>query len=336
VRILLVSQMYPGASEPDYGVFVRSLEQALTARGHTIEHAVLTSRDGGKAKYARLAARTLAAARRFGPDVVYAHFLVPTGLLAGLASRAPLVVTAHGQDVANIGAIPGVRAATVMVVRRASAVIAVSDYLRRELEATVPVARGKTQVVDSGVDLERFSLSVPPDGGPAFLCLGSLTERKNVIRLADAFERLGEGTLTFAGDGPLRPELEGRRHVRVLGAVAYDRVAGLIAESHVVCQPSLVEPFGQALLEGMACGRSVVGTRVGGPPEFVPPEAGVLVDPVDELAIAEGLRRAADLPRPNTAARAAAERHDVNDQARRVEAILEAARDQPAGSRSAA
>jgi glycosyltransferase involved in cell wall biosynthesis len=322
VRILLVSQMYPGDSEPDYGVFVRSLEQALTARGHTIERAVLTTRGGGKAKYARLAGRSLAAARRFKPDVIYAHFLVPTGLLAGLSSRAPLVVTAHGQDVANIGSIPGVRAATTMVVRRATAVITVSDYLRRELEAKVPLARGKTQVVDSGVDLERFASSPAPDGLPAFVCIGSLTERKNVIRLARAFERLGEGTLTYAGDGPLRAELEGRKGVRVLGAVPYERVPALIAESHVVCQPSLVEPFGQALLEGMACGRSVVGTTVGGPPEFVPPDAGVLVDPVDELAIAAALREAAQLPRPNPAARAAAERHDVNEQARRVEKIL--------------
>ena len=337
MRILLVSQMYPGASEPDYGVFVRSLERALASRGHTIERAVLTSRQGGKAKYARLAGRSIFAARRLRPDVVYAHFLVPTGLLAGIASRAPLVVTAHGQDVANIGSIPGVRAATIAVVRRASAVIAVSDYLRRELEEKVPASRGKTQVVDSGVDLERFSPSPPPDGPPAFLGVGSLTERKNVVRLTRAFERLGEGTLTFAGDGPLRAELEGRKEVRLLGAVPYDQVPGLIAESHVVCQPSLVEPFGQALLEGMACGRSVVGTTVGGPLEFVPPEAGVLVDPLDELAIAAALREAAQLPRPNPAARAAAERHDVNEQARRVEEILlRAAGDPQAGSRSAA
>jgi glycosyltransferase involved in cell wall biosynthesis len=337
VRILLVSQMYPGDSEPDYGVFVRALEQALAARGNTIERAVLTSRRGGKAKYARLAARTVAVARRFRPDVVYAHFLVPTGLIAGLGSRAPLVVTAHGQDVANIGSIPGVRAATSAVVRRAAGVIAVSHYLRRELEAKVPAARGKTQVVDSGVDLERFRPSPPPDGPPAFLCLGSLTERKNVVRLAHAFELLGEGALTFAGDGPLRAELEGRKDVRLLGAVPYDRIPALIAESRVVCQPSLVEPFGQALLEGMACGRSVVATKVGGPPEFVPPQAGILVDPLDENAIAAALREAAQLPSPNPAARAAAERHDVNEQARRVEAILlAAAPDRPAGSRPAA
>jgi glycosyltransferase involved in cell wall biosynthesis len=168
------------------------------------------------------------------------------------------------------------------------------------------------------------------------VCVGSLIERKNVIRLAHAFERLGEGTLTFAGDGPLRAELEGRKDVQLLGAVPYERVPELIARSHVVCQPSLVEPFGQALLEGMACGRSVVGTLVGGPPEFVPPEAGVLVDPVDELAIAEAMREAAQLPRPNPAARAAAERHDVNEQARRVETILESARDRQSGSRPAA
>jgi glycosyltransferase involved in cell wall biosynthesis len=328
VRILLVSQMYPGESEPDYGVFVRGLEQALAARGHTIERAVLTSRGGGKVKYARLTARAISAARRFRPEVVYAHFLVPTGLIAAVASRAPLVVTAHGQDVANIGSIPGVQAATSAVIRRASAVITVSDYLRREVEAKVPAARGKTQVVDSGVDLDRFRPSPPPSGPVSFLCLGSLTERKNVVRLAEAFDALGDGTLTFAGDGPLRGRLEGRPRVRVLGAVPYERIPSLIAEAHVVCQPSLVEPFGQALIEGMACGRSVVATTVGGPPEFVPPEAGVLVDPLDEIALAAALRAASELPSPNPVARAAAERHDVNEQARRVEAVLQrAARD---------
>ncbi|MGN6431474.1 MAG: glycosyltransferase [Gaiellaceae bacterium] len=322
MRILLVSQMYPGDAEPDYGVFVRQLELSLAERGNEIERAVLTSRSGGAQKYARLARLSLAAARRFKPDVVYAHFLVPTGLIAALSSRAPLVVTAHGQDVANIGERPGVRAATSAVVRRASAVIAVSDYLRRELERKIPAARGKTQVVDCGVDLLRFRPTATPEGPPGYLCLGSLTERKNVVRLAQAFERLGEGTLTFAGGGPLRAQLEGRNNVRLLGAVPYERIPDLIAASHVVCQPSLVEPFGQALLEGMACGRSVVATTVGGPPEFVPPEAGVLVDPLDEDALGKALRAAAELPSPNSASRSAAEQHDVNEQARRVEAIL--------------
>ena len=317
--------MYPGPDDPDLGVFVRGLEHALVARGHVVERAVLHRRGGGKRKYLTLTAATLKAARRFRPDVVYAHFLVPTGLIAAVAGRAPLVVTAHGRDVRNVGWMPGIGALTRHVVRRAATVIAVSDYLRRELEAKVPDARGKTEVVDSGVDLERFVVTPAPDGPRRYLCIGSLIPRKNVVRLADAFARVGSGTLRFVGDGPLRAELEGRDSVEVSGRVAYDRIPREIAAAHVVCQPSLIEPFGQALLEAMACGRSVVATRIGGPPEFVPPEAGVLVDPADEDALEAALRTAAELPCPNAAARVAAEEHDVRAQAEKVEAILERA-----------
>jgi glycosyltransferase involved in cell wall biosynthesis len=167
--------------------------------------------------------------------------------------------------------------------------------------------------------------------GPAFVCVGSLTERKNVVRLADAFARLGEGSLTFVGDGPLRARLEGRDRVRVVGRVPHDEVPCWLAAADVVCQPSLIEPLGQSLLEAMACARTVVATRIGGPPEFVRPDAGVLVDPTDVAALEQALRAAAALPRPNAAARAAAAEHDVRSQAERVEAVLErACRDRPA------
>ena len=328
MRILLVSQMYPGPDAPDLGTFVAQVERELGAHGHEVDRAVLDSRSGGRLRYLTLARRTLAARK---PDVVYAHFLVPSGLVAALAGRAPLVVTAHGRDVRNVGALPGVAAATRLVIRRAATVVCVSDYLRRELEVKVPEARGKTEVVSSGVDLERFAVTPPPDGPARFLCVGALEERKNVVRLADAFARLGEGSLTFAGDGPLRPRLEGRDGVRLAGRVPHDEVARLLAETHVLCQPSLVEPLGQALLEAMACGRSVVATRIGGPPEFVPPDAGILVDPLEVGAIADAMRRAAALPRPNEAARAAAAAHDVRRQAERIEEILRRA---AAGRRS--
>lgn len=328
MRILLVSQMYPGAEAPDLGTFVRQLELALRDRGHDVELAVLDRRAGGRRRYLELLRRTRAAAR---PDVVYAHFLVPAGLIAALAGRAPLVVTAHGRDVRNVGLLPGVAAATGIVVRRAATVVCVSEYLRRELELKVPAARGKTEVVSSGVDLDRFAVAPAPPGATRFLCVGSLTERKNVVRLAGAFARHGAGTLTFVGDGPLRPRLEGLPGVTVAGSVPHDEVALRIAEAHVVCQPSLLEPLGQSLLEAMACGRPVVATRFGGPPEFVPPGAGMLVDPLDEDALVDALAAAASLPVPNDVARAAAVGHDLRRQAERIEALLErAVRGRPA------
>jgi glycosyltransferase involved in cell wall biosynthesis len=181
--------MYPGAAAPDLGTFIAQVEHALTARGHVVERAVLDTRAGGKLRYLELARRTIRAAR---PDVVYAHFLVPSGLIAALGTRAPLVVTAHGRDVRNIGELPGIAAATRLVVRRASTVVCVSDYLRRELETKIPAARGETEVVSSGVDLERFAVAPAPAGPPRFLCVGALEERKNVLRLADAFALLGK------------------------------------------------------------------------------------------------------------------------------------------------
>ena len=80
VKRLLVSQMYPGPGSPDFGVFVAQLEAALEERGHVFERAVIDRRVGGHARSARLVRDARSAARRFRPDVVYAHFLVPAGL----------------------------------------------------------------------------------------------------------------------------------------------------------------------------------------------------------------------------------------------------------------
>ena len=138
---------------------------------------------------------------------------------ASFASKvdAPLVVTAHGRDVRNIGSVPGVAHLTRRVVERASTVIAVSEYLRRELEERLPEARGKTEVVDSGVDLERFAGVAPaaklesPGVRPRRVAHAA-EERRAAGRGVRA---LGRGSLTFVGDGPLRSALEGRDRVRV-------------------------------------------------------------------------------------------------------------------------
>jgi hypothetical protein len=47
MRILLLSQMYPSAAAPDFGVFVQGLERELATRGHVIERVVIDRRGGG-------------------------------------------------------------------------------------------------------------------------------------------------------------------------------------------------------------------------------------------------------------------------------------------------
>lgn len=347
--ILIVSQMYPGPADPDLGVFVRTQERALRARGHRVQVVAVTRRGGGLRKHLGFAMRVVSTVLWRRPDVVYAHFLAPAGVLAALACRllprTGLVVVAHGRDVRNIGERRGIAAGMRLLARRADHVVAVSRFLADDLERRVPELAGTVAVVDAGVDVEtRFTPGLHADARaklgaawpleptqpgrsvvttpPVYLFVGTLDERKNVVALADAFARVESGTLVVVGDGPARAALEGRERVHLVGRVANEDVVTWMRACDILCLPSLVEPFGQVLIEAMGCERSVVATSVGGPPEFVTPSVGVLVDPTSVDDIERGLRLAAELPRPNLAARTTALGHDITRQSTRMERLL--------------
>jgi len=329
MRILLISNMYPSPKRPEFGVFVQSLAEELKRRGHDVDEAVLRDTRAGPLrtplKYLHLLISASIAARRERPDVIYAHFLVPTGAIARLVSRqsaAPYVVTAHGQDVANARRNRLMSAVTRWVVAKAAGVVCVSDYLARRLPET---GAAHVDVIDCGVDTARFiPAEQAPGDGPRFLFVGSLTPRKNVGRLVQAHSLLGRGSLTVVGSGPLAAGLRASAPATVcfVGSLTPDGVAERLRQADVLCLPSLEEAFGQAALEALATGRPVVATRIGGPPEYVTPECGSLVDPFDPYAIAEGMRHAAALPVPCAAAVRAAQAHDLSMQAARVEAVL--------------
>jgi glycosyltransferase involved in cell wall biosynthesis len=292
MRILLVSNMYPSPEHPGYGSFVERVVVALRARGHEIDESVLHAGRRGLAAtpivYAGLLARTLALSRRRRPDGVYAHYLVPTGLIA-TATRRPFVVTAHGTDVRNTVRSCTIRAVTRFVTRRADAVIVVSRFLADRLG-------GSPLVISMGVDTDAFRPAPRAEGeSPRFIFVGNLNPRKNAGRLLEAFSRLEHGSLTIVGDGPLGYELRvsAPAGVRFAGRVPLQQLIAEIQAHDVLCMPSLEEPHGQVMLEGLACARPVVATRVGGPPEVITPECGALVDPLDVESIAAGMRVAA-------------------------------------------
>ena len=347
LRVLCVTNMWPGPDDPDYGAFVQEMCAALERHGCAVEVVAIDRRGGGPlgsiAKYARLAARTVAKAR--GADVLYAHYLFPTGAIAALAGRLgggrPVVLTAHGQDVANLRR--GIlRRATAPAVRRATAVVAVSGYLAEGI-AESGLEPARVEVVNMGVDMERFApgdraaarerLGLSIDG-PLVLAVGGLTARKNPLTLLQAFARLRSthpgAHLAFVGDGPLAAAVDaGIRHLLLDGAVTrtgalpHALVGDWVAACDVLAMVSRVEPLGVAALEALAGGRPVVVTEVGGAREIVGgTEAGRVVDPADPVAIAAALAAVIDDPPPPDACRAVAAAHALDIQADRVAAIL--------------
>ena len=167
MRILLVTQMWPSEREPDLGSFLVPLARELEELGHEVEVAAISRRGGPPTKYARLRRDSVRAARRRRPDVVFAHFLFPAGwagAAAARAAKAPLVVMAHGQDVANLGRVPGITVATRRVIRRSAAVIVNSRWLGARLRERIEVPDEKLSVGDLGVDLAAFA---PREAAPA-------------------------------------------------------------------------------------------------------------------------------------------------------------------------
>jgi glycosyltransferase involved in cell wall biosynthesis len=348
LRVLCLSNMWPGPRDPDYGAFVADMCGALRGRGLRVEVAAINSRASGPlrtpVKYARLARAAMGAARR--ADVVYAHFLFPTGALAAQAARAagiPFVVTAHGQDVRNLGRWSA-RRGTEATLRRAGAVIAVSEYLAVELR-TSGIPLPPLHVVNMGVDLDRFApgdrgaararLGLPSHG-PLVAAVGGLTERKNPLVLLRAFARLRArrpgARLALVGDGPLAGavDAETRRlgvdgDVLRPGSVPHSQVGDWLAASDALAIVSRIEPLGIAALEALASGRPVVATRVGGTREIVPGGGpGRIVDPLDPVAIGDALLSLLDDPPSPEECRRVAEPHSLERQAGRVAAILRA------------
>jgi glycosyltransferase involved in cell wall biosynthesis len=349
VRVLCLSNMWPGPGDPDYGAFVADMCRALADRGVAVDPVAIDTRARGAArtpaKYAGLAARAARRARR--ADVVYAHYLFPTAAVAAAvagAARIPFVVTAHGQDVRNLDR-PAVRRATAGPLRRASAVIAVSEHLAEGLRAS-GLELPPVSVVNMGVDTARFRpgdrdvargwLGLPT-GAPLVLAVGGLTERKNPLGLLQAFARVRavrpDAVLALVGDGPLAGAVDaGARRLGLAGAVvrpgvvAHAAVADWITACDVLCVVSRVEPLGIVALEALATGRPVVATSIGGTAEVVPdPAAGRVVDPLDPTRIGDAILELLDDPPAPEACRAAAEPHSLSRQAERVAAILEAA-----------
>lgn len=194
-------------------------------------------------------------------------------------------------------------------VQQADRVVAVSHSTAQAIEDEFPCARGKVRVIHLGVtplaapETRAVLAAVGLDDRPYFLFVGTLEPRKNLRRLLRAWASLpasvrdGHQLVVAGGSGwggvdiaTLANELGIARDVVVTGYVSDDRLATLYAHARFLAMPSLYEGFGLPLVEAMSCGVPVLTSNVSSLPE-VAGDAGVLVDPLDEGAIARGLQQ---------------------------------------------
>lgn len=296
MRALIVTNMWPSASEPALGSFVRDQVDALRELDG-VEIEVFAFPPGG---YAR-AARELRRRHRRGEfDLVHAHF----GLSAwpALALRGTKhAVTLHGTDLRH----PRSKRITRAALPFLDLVAAVSPELARE----VPGAGGRRRVavLPCGVDLDRFA----------------------PIPRAEARTRLGlpadEPCLLFPAD-PARPSkrfdraqeiAEGTR-LLTLGRVHPFEVPLYVNAASAVLVPSEQEGFGLAVLEALACDVPVLATPLGIHPAALDGIEGTLCAPYDRATWRTALEPHLNAAEPRVDGRARAELWSARKMARRV------------------
>jgi len=149
-------------------------------------------------------------------------------------------------------------------------------YLSRDHAAR----HGGTAFVYNGIDLAEFRFESRKADYDLFL---GRMHRVKGYQWAIEGARRAERRLVLAGGW--RPSF--RRRVRYVGEVGGERRADLLANAACLWMPALWdEPFGLTLVEALASGTPVLGTRRGALPEIVRPEVGALGDTLEELVAA--------------------------------------------------
>lgn len=255
-------------------------------------------------------------------DVFHAQDAISGNALATLAARGLIpgfVRTVHHLDNFDDPLLMELQRRAYL---RASKVLCVSrtwcDTLRRECGLEI-------EEVPNGVDLGRFSpLAGEADlrvrqhygvrfGGPVLLAVGGVEERKNSLRVLQAFmgvrEALPHAQLVVVGGATLldhdtyRAQFDAEVRAAGLGSTGSVVLTGPVPDSEmpalfraadVLVFPSLREGFGLAVLEAMASGTPVVASNIAPFIQYLGENDCAWANPLDVSSIIDAIKLACD------------------------------------------
>lgn len=244
-------------------------------------------------------------------DIIHGHYLYPAGLisvLAGIFTKKKVYVTSHGSDMFCLYPQhkfmqPIIR----FVLKRADVVLAVSEALKEEiLKTDVNGIEDKVKLNLNTVDIDKFCPIGPEhtdnfkdelgigENKPIILFVGNIIKRKNVATILTAKKQLRSNcVLVVVGGGPLLTSLKEKVRDEEINDVIFtgprNDIANIIRSSDLLILPSYSESFGLVLIEALACGKSVIGSNVGGIKEIITADVGLLVEPTDSKGLANAI-----------------------------------------------
>jgi glycosyltransferase involved in cell wall biosynthesis len=242
---------------------------------------------------------TLRHIRNWKPDVIHAHFAMPTGVLAWAAHRltgTPYVLTAHLGDVP--GGVPEQTDRMFQVIgplanavwRNAAAATAVSSFVQRLAEQSY---HRKVERVLNGIDIADAAFPAPPNDLLRLVFVGRFNPQKCPDFLIDALAKLQTDRwhATLIGDGPVMPLVRSKidqyqlgNRVTLTGWLDGAGVERVLRESDIFVMPSTSEGLPVAAIEALKQGLAIVASDIPGVMDVVTNNSNGLLLPVQDQA----------------------------------------------------
>jgi glycosyltransferase involved in cell wall biosynthesis len=231
--------------------------------------------------------------KRFSPDAILASWGYPDAIAASMLNRVlkkPLFIKVHGSDINESSLYPSRSKQIVEHFNNCTKVFSVSEALKKVL-IELGVKPAKIVVNYNGVDKSIFFPSFKKES-KTIVFVGNLIKEKGILELLSTFESLDgkyeNYKLRIIGQGPLlRSLLDKYAHinerVKFLGSLPLDKVANEIREAALLVLPSYREGVPNVLLEALSCGTPIVATNVGGIPEVIEPNCGIVISNLKQL-----------------------------------------------------
>ncbi|MDD6678370.1 MAG: glycosyltransferase family 4 protein [Firmicutes bacterium] len=321
MKCIVVSNMYPDAQNPSYGVFVKKFCQQLDSLGVDYALSVMYKQSGAVNKlkgYAGFFFSTVWKLLRNDYDCVYVHYASHSSwpvLLAGRLKKLNIITNVHGSDV-----VPDTRKQekfqrfTKAILKVSDKVVVPSEYFGDVVARKYGIGESKIRVYPSGgVDPETFRLLPAEqvreyrhsfgieDDKRILGFVGRLSNGKGWKTYLDAVSRLEDVHVFLVGDGPQGDACS--RYIDQLGLK--DRVIrlGLQTQEELCKLYNLFDYFifpteregeslGLVALEAMACGAIAVCSDYAAPGYYIHNwENGVKFPMGDAAALAETIRK---------------------------------------------
>ncbi|MCD6496041.1 MAG: glycosyltransferase family 4 protein [Candidatus Aenigmarchaeota archaeon] len=221
--------------------------------------------------------------REFPADVVHAHdwVTIDGGRRIKEEFGVPLVMTIHSSILGKkklTGSFVREKKELEKSIYSADRYIAVSRHIKNELVELYGLDRKKIDIIYNGIEYDKFRTG--PDKNYIFF-LGRLDQMKGVHFLVEAYSMIKDDIpqkLLLCGTGnneyrefimKMISELGLKNHVTIRGRLKENELVKLYSEASIVALPSVYEPFGITVLEGMASGKAVITTTRSGASEIV-------------------------------------------------------------------